>query len=75
VYSALRARLSSGKVRHGAALLGAFLGLVADAAYDLTNWATVRDWPLPVILVDLAWGTVLTAGVSSIGYLAANWLR
>jgi uncharacterized membrane protein len=58
-----------------AALLGAFLGLVAYGAYDLTNLATVRNWPLLVTLVDLAWGAVLTAAVSSLGYLAGNWLR
>jgi uncharacterized membrane protein len=36
---------------------GAMFGLVAYATYDLTNQATLRDWPWSVTLVDLAWGT------------------
>jgi len=46
--------------------LGALLGLVAYGAYDLTNQATLRDWPLLVTLVDLIWGTLLTGTVSAI---------
>lgn len=54
--------------------LGAFLGLVAYATYDLTNLATIKNWPLAVTLVDLAWGAVLSACVSGIGYAAGRWL-
>jgi uncharacterized membrane protein len=48
--------------------LGALLGLVTYAAYDLTNLATLEGFPLTVALVDLAWGTVLCATVSAITY-------
>lgn len=41
------------------------LYLIAHAAYDLTDLATLRDWPLPVTVVDLVWGGVLAAGVSA----------
>lgn len=58
-----------------ALLLGGFFGLVAYATYDLTNLATVKNWPLIVTLVDLAWGTVLAAAVSAIGYLAGTRFR
>ena len=47
-------------------IYGALFGFVAYATYDLTNQATLRDWPLIVTLVDLAWGTVLTGTVSII---------
>ncbi len=47
---------------------GAFFGLVTYATYDLTNLATVRNWPLVVTIVDLAWGTVLCLSVSGVGY-------
>jgi len=47
---------------------GAFFGLVTYATYDLTNLATVRDWPLVVTFVDLAWGTVLCLSVSGVGH-------
>jgi uncharacterized membrane protein len=43
-----------------AALRGAFFGLVCYATYDLTNLATLRDWPILVTLVDLAWGAFLS---------------
>lgn len=38
---------------------GAFLGLVIYGVYDFTNYATLRDWPLTLVLVDVAWGGVL----------------
>lgn len=40
-------------------LYGAAFGFFTYATYDLTNLATVRDWPLIVAIVDMAWGTVL----------------
>ena len=40
---------------------GALFGLVAYATYDLTNQATLRDWPWRVTLADLCWGTIVTA--------------
>ena len=55
-----------------ALLYGALFGLVTYATYDLTNLATVKDWPLLVTVVDLVWGSVLAASVSGITYLIAN---
>ncbi len=52
--------------------LGALLGLVTYAAYDLTNLATLEGFPLKVVVVDMIWGTVLCAGVSGITYLAST---
>ena len=57
-----------------ALILGAFFGLVAYATYDLTNMATVKNWPWTVTLVDMAWGAVLATTVSCLGYLAGRWL-
>ena len=57
-----------------ALLLGAFFGLVTYATYDLTNHATVKNWPWIVTVVDLCWGAVLAGSVSCIGYLAGRWL-
>ena len=48
-----------------AAWRGALFGLVAYATYDLTNAATLKGWPNIVTVVDMAWGTVLTALVAS----------
>ncbi|UVM01020.1 MULTISPECIES: DUF2177 family protein [Pseudomonas] len=55
-----------------AAKLGALLGLVAYGTYDLTNWATLRDWSMQVSLMDWAWGTVATAVACTVGYLVAK---
>lgn len=49
--------------------LGALLGIIAYATYDLTNLATIKDWPLIVTIVDIAWGAFLGASVSLISYL------
>lgn len=57
-----------------AIIAGAFFGLVTYATYDLTNLATVRDWPLLVTVVDLIWGTVLSASVSGVSYTIAKQL-
>jgi len=57
-----------------AALLGAALGLVAYGTYDLTNYATLKNWPLTVTLVDLTWGAAMTAAGATIGYFVSNWM-
>jgi len=54
--------------------LGAFFGLVSYATYDLTNHATLKDWPSIVTVVDLAWGTVLGGVVSFVSALAGGWV-
>ena len=54
-----------------ACLWGALFGFFTYATYDLTNLATLRDWPLNVVLVDIAWGTVLCTLVAGGSYLAA----
>ncbi len=56
-------------------MMGALFGLITYATYDLTNLATIRDWPLLVTVVDLIWGSVLAASISSITYILAKRLR
>ena len=55
-------------------LRAALFGLITYATYDLTNQATVKDWPLIVTLVDLVWGMVLSTIVSVAGFFVAKWL-
>lgn len=52
-----------------AALAGALFGLMTYATYDLTNLATLKDWPLLVTVVDLMWGTFVTAATSVLGFI------
>lgn len=55
-----------------ALLLGALFGFITYATYDLTNLATIKDWPLIVTIIDLIWGTVLAACVSLISFFVAS---
>ena len=48
-------------------LLGAFTGFVLYCTYDLTNLSFVRDWPLKVTIIDIAWGTL--QGLLAGGYV------
>jgi uncharacterized membrane protein len=57
-----------------ALLLGAFFGLISYATYDLSNLATLKDWPVVVTVVDLVWGTTLGGLVSLAGALLGRWL-
>ena len=57
-----------------ALLFGALFGLISYATYDLTNLATMKDWPLLVTIVDMAWGTVLGASVSVVTFFIAGKL-
>ncbi len=54
-----------------ALLAGLFFGLVTYATYDLTNLATIKDWPLIVTIVDLIWGMFVSAAVSVATYFIA----
>ncbi|MBP9817917.1 DUF2177 family protein [Candidatus Shapirobacteria bacterium] len=51
-----------------AILTGALFGLVSYATYDLTNLATIYDWPILVTVVDMIWGTVLSATVAGVSF-------
>jgi uncharacterized membrane protein len=50
-----------------ASMMGAALGFVAYATYDLTNMATLKFWPLEIAVIDIAWGTALTALAAAAG--------
>lgn len=51
-----------------AVILGGLYGLMTYSTYDLTNFATLKGWPVKVVLVDIAWGTLISATVSGIAY-------
>lgn len=58
-----------------ALLYGALFGFFAYATYDMTNYATLKNWSLTVSLVDTVWGTCLTGVSALIGYLGTQALR
>lgn len=51
-----------------AAVYGALYGLLTYATYDLTNAATLKDWPIKVVFVDMIWGMLITAAVSFVTF-------
>ncbi len=57
-----------------ALLFGALFGLVTYATYDLSNLATIKDWPLLMTMVDLVWGATLAASVATFTYFIARKL-
>ena len=56
-----------------AALAGGALGLIAYATYDLTSMATTKGFTWKLTVVDMAWGTLLTAAVASAAEWASGW--
>ncbi len=65
--------IASGEARE-ATMLGALFGFLAYATYDVTNYATLRQWPLGVACLDVAWGTCLTAFCALVSYYATSWV-
>ena len=65
-------------IEHGswlrAMLLGGLLGMVAYATYDLSNLATIKNWPIVVTIVDIIWGTSFSAMIATISYFIAKAL-
>lgn len=58
-----------------AAGYGAVLGLAAYGTYDVTNLATLKGWPVAMSLVDMTWGTFVTAFSAGGGYVAVRYFR
>jgi len=57
-----------------AILMGALFGFFTYATYDLTNLATLKGWPLSIVIIDIIWGSVLSALVSFSGFYFVKWL-
>ncbi len=55
-----------------ALILGAAFGFITYATYDLTNLATLKDWPILITLIDLSWGTFLGTITALIGFMTAS---
>lgn len=58
-----------------ALVYGGLFGFFTYATYDLTNYATLKGWPLTVVFVDILWGIILTGAVSSAGFWLGSWLH
>jgi uncharacterized membrane protein len=56
-------------------MLSALFGLMTYATYDLTNLATLKDWPLKVTIIDIIWGTSLSTVTGLAGYYIAKLIN
>jgi uncharacterized membrane protein len=56
-------------------LYGALFGLFCYATFELTSLSLLRHWTWPVVVVDVSWGTFVTATSSTLGLLIANWIE
>lgn len=56
-----------------AGVMGALFGLFAYATYDLTNLAVVRNWPVALSFIDIAWGTLVSGVSAAAGAYAVRW--
>jgi uncharacterized membrane protein len=72
VLFAVTPALRSGGGWTTALAMGAAFGFFAYVTYDLTNMATLKVWPAHLAIIDIAWGTFVTAAAASAGYGAAS---
>ena len=53
---------------------GMFFGFITYSTYDMTNLATLKDWPLTLTIIDIVWGTFLGGSTSAVTFLIINWI-
>ena len=73
LFFAVRPALNSNSWRD-AVILGGLYGFFTYATYDLTNLATIKDWPPIIVLVDVLWGVCLCTVVSILSFFIGEWL-
>ena len=56
-------------------LWGGLFGLVVYAVYDMTNMATLENWPTRMVWVDICWGTFLCGVTTLFAALVSQWLQ
>ena len=72
-------RTTNGTSRNGIfdtpLMRGALFGFFAYATYDLTNLATLKDWPIGLSALDMAWGSIASAAAAVAGHFAYQWAK
>ncbi len=67
--------VTAGGAPSRALLDGALLGFVSYSCYEMTSWTIMRDWTPALVVIDLAWGTVISGAAAFVGAIAASRLR
>jgi uncharacterized membrane protein len=57
-----------------ALLYGALFGFFCYATFELTSLSLLKHWTWPVVAVDIAWGTFVTATAATLGLIITDWL-
>jgi len=58
-----------------AIIYGALFGFFTYATYDLTNLATLKNWPINIVFIDIIWGSFLAATTSLAGFYITKWFQ
>lgn len=53
---------------------GSLFGLIAYMTYDITSQTNLKDWPLRITVIDIAWGIIINSVVAVAGYYGGVWL-
>lgn len=73
IFFALNPAIEKNSVMY-AILVGGFFGLITYATYDMTNLATLKDWPVFITVVDIIWGTVLCSLTTTVSFLVLKFI-
>ena len=73
LFFAVRPAVNSNSLAHAAGL-GALFGFFTYATYDLTNLATIKDWPIVIVIVDILWGICLCMIVAMVSFMISKRL-
>lgn len=65
---------SATATRQSALLYGAMFGFFCYATFELTSLSLLKHWTWPVVLLDVAWGSFVTAVSAAAGLAITNWL-
>lgn len=71
LFFAINPALAKDSIKY-AFLIGGFFGFITYSTYDLTNLATLKDWPLIISIIDILWGTILNAITAGISFYIIN---
>ncbi|NLC33253.1 MAG: DUF2177 family protein [Clostridiales bacterium] len=58
-----------------AVTVGSIFGFITYATYDMTNLATLKDWPVIITIIDMMWGTFLNAATAGLSFYIINLFK
>jgi uncharacterized membrane protein len=65
---------SAGATSQSTLLYGALFGFFCYATFELTSLSLLKHWTWPVVMMDVTWGSFVTAVSSTLGLMIADWM-